>query len=101
VQKAHEGLLMPEVETDEGPVSPGEALFNNNCAVCHAANNRLVGPPLTEVVPIYENNSEDLKKWIKEPGRKRMDYPPMAGFSNLTDQELTDISKYLLEEEWN
>ena len=101
VQKAHEGLLMPEVETDEGPVSPGEALFNNNCAVCHAANNRLVGPPLTEVVPIYENNSEDLKKWIKEPGRKRMDYPPMAGFPNLTDQELTDISKYLLEEEWN
>jgi cytochrome c1 len=30
-----------------------------------------------------------------------MDYPAMTGFPNLTDQQLTDISNYVLETDWN
>lgn len=101
VKKAHENVLMPSVETEEGTIVPGEELFKNNCAVCHAANTRLVGPSMTEAAPIYEGNIEGLKQWIKTPGRKRMDYPAMTGFPNLTDQQLTDISNYVLETEWN
>jgi cytochrome c len=101
VKKAHENVLMPSVETEEGIIVPGEELFKNNCAVCHAANTRLVGPSMTEAAPIYEGNIEGLKQWIKTPGRKRMDYPAMTGFPNLTDQQLTDISNYVLETEWN
>lgn len=101
VKKAHENMLMPEVEAPDGTVIPGEQLFKNNCAVCHAANARLVGPPMTEASTIYKNNIEGLKSWIKKPGRKRMDYPAMAGFPQLSDQQLNDISQYVLQNSWN
>ncbi len=101
VKKAHENLLLPDIGTKEGTTIPGEQLFKNNCAVCHASNTRLVGPPMTEVASIYESNNDDLKKWIKKPGRKRMDYPAMTGFPQLTDQQLTDISEYVLKNKWN
>ena len=101
VKKAHENVLMPEVETKEGTIVPGEQLFKNNCAVCHAANTRLVGPPMTEASSIYENNIEGLKSWIKSPGRKRMDYPAMTGFPQLSDQQLTEIAQYVLQNSWD
>ncbi|MCG6186675.1 c-type cytochrome [Maribellus maritimus] len=101
VKKAHENVLMPSVQTGEGTISPGEALFKNNCAVCHAANTRLVGPSMAEAAPVYDGNIEGLKQWIKKPGRKRMDYPAMTGFPNLSEQQLTDISNFVLQKDWN
>ena len=101
VKKAHENMLIPEVETKEGKVIPGEQLFKNNCAVCHAASSRLVGPPMTEASSIYKNNIDGLKSWIKSPGRKRMDYPAMTGFPQLTDQQLSDIAQYVLQNSWD
>ncbi len=101
VKKAHENLLMPQVETTEGESLPGETLFKNNCSVCHAATTRLVGPSMAEAASIYKNNKEGLKNWIKSPGRKRQDYPPMTGFPQLSDKQLTDISEYVLQESWN
>ena len=99
VEKAKENVLMPEVESASG-ANAGEQLFERNCAVCHAATNRLVGPPMADAAPIYENNIQGLKQWIKDPGRKRMDYPAMTGFPQLSDEQLTDISQYVLEKEW-
>lgn len=99
VQKAHENVLIPEVDAAGG--NPGEQLFETNCSVCHAATTRLVGPPMAELAPIYENDLQALKAWIKSPGRKRMDYPQMTGFPQLSNQQLTDISEYVLENEWN
>jgi cytochrome c len=29
-----------------------------------------------------------------------MDYPPMAGFPHFTDQQLTDVASYVLQEDW-
>ena len=101
VKKAHENVLMPEVETKEGTVMPGEQLFQNNCSVCHAATTRLVGPPMTEASSIYENNIDGLKSWIKSPGRKRMDYPAMTGFPQLSDQQLTEVAQYVLQNSWD
>ena len=99
VKKAKNNNLTSAAET-QASLSPGEQLFQTNCAVCHAAGQRLVGPPLTEIVPIYENNMQSLKQWIKDPGRKREDYPPMTGFPNLSDQQLTNIGNYLLKGNW-
>jgi cytochrome c len=99
VEKAKNNNLMPAAETQTA-LSPGEQLFQTNCAVCHAVDQRLVGPPLTEIVPIYENKIDALKQWIKDPGRKREDYPPMTGFPNLSDQQLTNIGNYLLNKNW-
>lgn len=101
VRLAHENLLLPQVEGEETIVLPGQNLFQTSCAVCHAANTRLVGPAMAELAPIYKGNLEGLKKWIKEPGRKRLDYPAMAGFPHLSDQQLTEVSEYMLQEQWD
>lgn len=100
VKQAHENLLLPKEEGEEAASGPGQEIFETNCAVCHAATSRLVGPPMAEVTPDYENDLESLKQWIKDPGRKRMDYPPMAGFPQFSDEQLTEVSNYVLEEEW-
>jgi cytochrome c len=100
VRQAHENLLLPHVESEKGSYMPGQDLFQTNCAVCHAAGIRLVGPAMAEIVPDYQNREDALKQWIKNPGRKRLDYPPMAGFPHLSDKQLTDISDYVLQKEW-
>lgn len=82
-------------------VIPGEELFNSHCKVCHGMHKRLVGPPMTELIPIYENNLTGLKQWIKTPGRKREDYPQMMGFPQLSDDQLTQLSEYVLSIEKN
>lgn len=101
-KKARENLPLPK-ETQEllSTINPGQELFQSHCAVCHAAATRLVGPPMTEASAIYAANPEALKKWIKAPGRKRPDYPQMTGFPQLTDQQLTDLSAYVLGNKWN
>ncbi len=100
VRLAHDNLLLPEVESKPGSFTPGQNLFQTNCAICHAANARLIGPAMAELIPIYQDDLDGLKQWIKEPGRKRLDYPAMAGFPHLTDKQLTDISEFVLQQNW-
>ncbi|MBW6535034.1 MAG: cytochrome c [Mariniphaga sp.] len=101
VRQAHENLLLPQVESEAGSYTPGQNIFQTNCVICHAPATRLIGPSMAEAVPVYENNADALKQWIKEPGRKRMDYPPMAGFPHFTEKQLTDVANYVLQTEWN
>lgn len=100
VKKAHAGVPMPD-EAGVSDINQGEQLFKTNCTVCHDGKRKLVGPPMAELSPIYDGNIEGLKNWIKKPGRKRMDYPPMTGFPQLTDEQLTHISTYVLEKDWD
>lgn len=76
--------------------SAGEAVFQKNCSACHAQDVKVVGPPVTEMVSIYKNDPEGLKKWIKAPGKKRSDAPQMPGFAQLSDDELQALSEYIL-----
>lgn len=100
VRKAHENLLLPQVESEAGSFTPGQDIFETNCAICHASTTRLIGPAMAEAAPVYENDIDALKEWIKNPGRKRMDYPPMAGFPHFTEKQLSDVASYVLQKEW-
>jgi cytochrome c len=91
------------LEAEKGMVKeidmpPGEKLFKQYCAVCHKMNERLVGPPVTEMEDVYLSDFEGFKKWVRKPGRKRMDYPAMAGFPQLTDEELRHLGDYIFEQ---
>lgn len=75
----------------------GKAVFNQFCAACHKPDVKLVGPPVKEMATIYKGNKGDLQKWIKNPGKKRPDYPQMPGFeSQLSQEQLDQLSKYIL-----
>lgn len=85
-----------EIDPELGDLAQGTALFKQNCASCHKEKQRLVGPPVQEMAKIYNGNEEGLKNWIKVPGKKRADFPQMPGFPQLSDVELTEITKYVL-----
>lgn len=97
-REARENPIEEELEIDEslGELAQGTAIFNQNCGACHKPTEKLVGPPITEMASIYQNDDEGLKKWIKNPGKKRPDYPQMPGFPQLSDKELIELSKYIL-----
>jgi len=93
VEKVTSGELSSNSVTE---TNPGKALFEANCTVCHDMQKRLVGPPITEIVSPYIGKKDELKNWIKSPGKKRNDYPVMTAFPNLTETELNSISDYFL-----
>jgi len=98
---SEDARLHPVVETVEadttlGEFALGEALFKKNCSSCHKEKEKLVGPPMTEMVSIYKDDQEGLKAWIKAPGKKRPDYPQMPAFGSLTDQEREELAKFIL-----
>ena len=99
-KEARENPVKETVELDIDPslgdVAKGAAIFNQYCAACHKNNEKLVGPPVTEMVSIYANNETGLINWIKAPGKKRPDYPQMPGFPQIPDEDLKELSKYIL-----
>lgn len=74
----------------------GIAVFKQYCAACHKPQEKLVGPPITEMASIYAGNTAALKNWIKSPGKKRADMPPMPAFPQLKEEELNELAKYIL-----
>ncbi|SER88351.1 c-type cytochrome [Pedobacter rhizosphaerae] len=98
-EEARKNPVEDELEIDEslGDVAVGGALFAQNCSACHAKDVKVVGPPIIEMATIYKDNAEDLKKWIKNPGKRRADAPQMPSFEGkLSDDELAELSKYIL-----
>ncbi len=85
-----------EIDPSLGELAKGTAIFQQNCTGCHKPNEKLVGPPVTEMNKIYSKDLEGLKKWIKSPGKKRKDYPQMPGFPQLSESDLNELSKYIL-----
>lgn len=74
----------------------GLKVFSQYCASCHKPDTKLVGPPIKEMASIYKENPSDLQKWIKNPGKKRPDYPQMPGFAQLNQKQLDQLSEYIL-----
>jgi len=74
----------------------GENVFKQNCTACHKPDVKLVGPPVIEMASIYKDNKAGLQSWIKKPGKKRADAPQMPGFPQLKQEELDQVSEYIL-----
>lgn len=91
-----EEVVELEVDASLGEIAKGSAIFNQYCAACHKQNEKLVGPPVVEMVSIYANDQDGLKKWIKAPGKKRPDMPQMPGFPQLSNDDLQELSKFIL-----
>jgi cytochrome c len=88
---------MPRIGGAEVVASPGERTFRSICMACHAVDERRVGPPLTEIVGIYEGNPEGLIAWVKKPGKKRPGFPEMPPIS-MQDDQYRAVADYILDE---
>jgi cytochrome c len=85
-----------ELDPTLGDMAKGATLFQANCAGCHKQNEKLVGPPMTEMVSIYKKNDQGLRNWVRKPGKKRPDFPQMPAFPQLSDDDLKELSNYIL-----
>lgn len=85
-----------ELDPSMGEFAKGAAIFQANCVGCHKQNEKLVGPPMTEMVSIYSKNEQGLRDWVRKPGKKRPDFPQMPGFPQFSDDDLKELSKYIL-----
>jgi cytochrome c len=77
--------------------SPGERVFRAVCMACHARDERRVGPPLSEIVQIYDGNPDGFIQWVRSPGRKRTDYSEMPPI-RMRDDQYRAVAAYVLEE---
>jgi cytochrome c len=93
----HEAKLKAEADAKKG--ISGKALFDSKCVMCHAANQNLVGPSVTEIVGIYKGKNQEMKNWINEPGKKRANSSQMPAFKGqITDNEMEALVKYIMGE---
>lgn len=92
-----------ELEIKRGMVSggtevsekTGESVFNRICSQCHRFDRRLVGPPLSSVLPKYENKEDELRAFIHSPSKKNEGYPSMPKLG-LKEEEIASVAKYVL-----
>lgn len=96
VKEAGEHAQLDAKDQESNISAPGESAFNQNCAACHHATLPTVGPALQEIKEIYAGNSAGIVAWTKAPGKKRPGSMQMPGFVQLSDDELTAISQYIL-----
>jgi cytochrome c len=74
----------------------GQRVFESTCAACHAQDRVLVGPSLVEIAGVYSEDPAGIAAWTSQPGRKRLDMPPMPAF-RLGDETLQAVAQYMLE----
>jgi cytochrome c len=86
----------PRVSGAEASAPPGERVFRAVCMACHAREERRVGPPLTEILDLYEGNPEGLIAWVRAPGKRRPDYPEMPPIT-MQDGQYRAVADYILE----
>lgn len=73
----------------------GEEAFNNFCAACHSYDQRLVGPSIKEIQSIYAGRPDGIVAWVRNPGKKRPDYPQMPTLP-IPDESLSQVATYVL-----
>ncbi len=105
------GLFYGTVNAQEGDPVAGKALFNTNCAACHALDRKMTGPALRYVeTRLLEEEGLDrewLNEWIRNSAaliRSGDSYAnkiyaeynnaAMTAFPQLTDEDITNILAY-------
>jgi cytochrome c len=73
----------------------GEEVFNSVCMQCHRMDEKLVGPPLTSVLPKYAGNLDALQNFVLNPAKVNPEYPPMPN-PGLTSAQAKAVAEYLL-----
>lgn len=74
----------------------GKLLFTQNCSVCHALDQTLVGPSLVEIRTIYGENPDGFVEWCTTPGKKRQEAIEMPSMAHLGEVNLLAIHRHIL-----
>jgi cytochrome c len=96
-QKAEREAEIEAIIAAAGGEDKGREVYEATCVQCHRFDERLVGPPLNDVLPAYEPDIEALMAFIANPTKRNPDYPPMPN-PGLTPVEIKAVAEYVLSE---
>jgi mono/diheme cytochrome c family protein len=93
---------IPVSPAEAAAIAAGDALFKNNCAQCHAVNDKVVGPALTGItkrrpiswlIPWVKNSSKVIATGDEYAVKLFDDYgkQQMPAFPQLSDKDVKDI----------
>lgn len=91
---AYESNLKNKLNIQTVSINP-EEIFTAKCSACHNFETKLVGPPYNLVLKKYENNRDQLVKFILNPVKVDPAYPPMPA-QGLIPPEAEAVADYLL-----
>lgn len=75
----------------------GEQVYKAQCTACHRFDQKIVGPPYNSVLGKYQNRSEELIQFVRNPSKMNPDYPAMPKLG-LSEKEIKSVAAYLLQE---
>jgi cytochrome c len=97
IQQEREAAMASSFKPD---IKLGEEIYNKQCNACHRFDQKLVGPAYDSVLPKYENNRDELIKFIRNPYKIEPGYPPMPKLG-LSEKEIMSVAEFLLQHEKN
>ena len=90
-------LAEPAAPREIKPSERGMIAYLGVCSGCHSYTGRLIGPPVQTIQALYMDDPEGLAAYIKNPTKKRPDFPEMPPQGNLGDETLQAVAEYMLE----
>ena len=93
---------VPATSEEAAAITAGDALFKNNCAQCHAVNDKVVGPalagitkrrPISWLIPWVKNSSKVIASGDEYAVKLFDDYgkQQMPAFPQLSDKDIKSI----------
>ena len=108
--KVTQAAYVPATPAEAAAIAAGDGLFKNNCAQCHAVNDKVVGPALAGIgkrrsigwlIPWVKNSSKVIAsgdeyavKIFEDNGKQQM-----PAFPQLSDREITSIISWVTSQE--
>jgi mono/diheme cytochrome c family protein len=97
---------VPASPTEAAAISEGDVLFKNNCAQCHAVNDKVVGPALAGItkrrsiswlIPWVKNSSKVITTGDEYAVKLFDDYgkQQMPAFPQLSDKDIKSIMAWV------
>jgi mono/diheme cytochrome c family protein len=101
---------VPASPTEAAAIAAGDDLFKNNCAQCHAVNDKVVGPALAGItkrrsiswlIPWVKNSSKVIASGDEYAVKLFNDYSKqqMPAFPQLSDKEIKSIVAWVTSQE--
>jgi len=104
------GSYVPTSVGEASAIAAGDALFKNNCAQCHAVNDKVVGPALAGItkrrriawlIPWVKNSSKVIASGDEYAVKVFNDNAKqqMPAFPQLADRDIKDILTWVTSQE--
>jgi len=100
----------PASPAEASAIAVGDALFKNNCAQCHAVNDKVVGPalagitkrrPISWLIPWVKNSSKVVASGDEYAVKLFNDYSKqqMPAFPQLSDKDIKNVMAWISSQE--